>query len=177
MARDVLLELLQGHPQLVKLGPIHVLDGRGPPELGYGGLVEAVQLIAALFLGFELVVHLRELCVQLTHVGTAVGLDELHGPRVLRRGAREVAIYDRVHVGVAKGEDFLPWGEHNECHVSATEGAKLTGFLEQPAAALGERDLEVALIAHLLHLDLLATPALPCDGHGYGNDRERDKKK
>jgi len=63
---------------------------------------------------------------------------------------------------VTEGEDLLSGGEHNESHVSSTESAKLTGFLEQSGTALGEGDLEVALVAHLLHLDLLAATAFLC---------------
>jgi len=60
---------------------------------------------------------------------------------------------------VTEGEDLLSGGEHNKSDVSSTESAKLTGFLEEPGAALGEGDLEVALFAHFLHLDLLTAAA------------------
>jgi len=107
-------------------------------------------------------VDLSELRVEVTHVGQAVSLDELHGAHVLRWGTCEVAVSHGVDVRVTEGEDLLSGGEHNKCHVGSTESAKLTGFLEESGTALGEGDLEVALVAHFLHLDLLTATAFLC---------------
>jgi len=63
---------------------------------------------------------------------------------------------------VAEGEHLLAGGEHHQRHVGSAEGAELTGLLEKATSALGEGDLEVALIAHFLHLDLLAATAFLC---------------
>jgi len=63
---------------------------------------------------------------------------------------------------VAEGEHLLAGGEHHQRHVGSAEGAELTGLLEKTASALGEGDLEITLVAHFLHLNLLTTTAFLC---------------
>jgi len=165
-ARNLLLHLLQRRLELLHLGHTHPIHGPCPPHLGLGFLVHEIELIGALPLMVKLVVDLSELYVEVMHVGHAVGLDDLHGAGVRRWGPCEIAVNDGIHVGVAKGKHLLTRRENNERHVSTTESAKLTGFLEKPVAALGECDLKVALVAHFLHLDLLAATAFLWARHG-----------
>lgn len=134
-----------------------------------GGLSHSIQLITALLLTIELGRYLGELPDELAQVSAAMSLDELHGGGGLwRRGSREVAIHHRVDVGVPKREYLLTRREDDESDLSATECAELAGFLEKPRATLGEGDLQVALVAHLLHLHLLATLALPRGRRRHG---------
>ncbi|WVY98145.1 hypothetical protein V8G54_030296 [Vigna mungo] len=159
---NVLLQLLQCCLVLLHLLHTQLLSGAGPPHQLLRLLPQPAQLLPALPLRFQKFVHLSQLLVQVTHVGDAMGIDELHGAGVLHRCPPQKAVDDSVHVGVAEGEHLLSRREHHQRHMGSAEGAELTGLLEKAASALGEGDLEVALIAHFLHLDLLASTAFLC---------------
>ena len=151
----LLLQLLKRFLQLLKVfHNDHPFHGPGPPELGFGLLLLSIQLLGVLPLRLELIVDMSQLAVELNDFGHVV-----HVASLRRWASLEITLYDAIHAGVAEGEHFLPRREHHQSHVGAAESAKLAGFLEKPAAALGEGDLEVDVVAHFLNLNPLAATA------------------
>lgn len=149
---------------------------RSPPARGLHLLPPLGELLAALLLGVQLLHDLRELRVEITHIGIPVGLHDLHGSRGRRPwGATvEVPLYRGLHVGVTEGEGLFAWREDNESDLRAAQGAELARLLEEPSPALREGHLQVALVAHFLHLDLLATLApRPCNRQALARARVR----
>ncbi|KAK2366461.1 agamous MADS-box protein AGL62 [Trifolium repens] len=77
---------------------------------------------------------------------------------VTYRGSHIKTICDRINILVTKGKHFLTTRlKHNESNIWTTQSANHTSFLEEAAMALRENHLQVAHIALIFHLNLLAT--------------------
>jgi len=150
----LLLQHLKGFLQLVQVvDRDHPFHGSGPPQMGFGLPLLPTELLGSLPLRLQLIIDMSQLGVELKHFRHALDIHQRRWP------LRQIALYHAIHAGVAEGEHLLPRREHHQSHASPAESAKLTGFLEKPAAALRERDLEVGLIAHFLNLNPLAPTA------------------
>lgn len=58
----------------------------------------------------------------------------------------EVAVYDRVNIGMAEREGLVVGGESDYGDLGAAENTQLAGFLEKTGAAFGEGDLSCVLV-------------------------------
>lgn len=102
-----------------------------------------------------------------------MSFDQLKCTRARWRVSSDEAFNESLDTRVTKGEDFLPGGEDDDGNLGTAKGAELASFLEEAGATLGEGDLEVALIRHLDHLNLLPASTLP---HGWRNGEKIERK-